>query len=74
MSFIQSYCCYIFFHLSLCQQVNFSENKIDADAARALSDYISSPGCNIIKLIMRRSDIDDNEIDSFVLVSYSFFF
>jgi Ran GTPase-activating protein (RanGAP) involved in mRNA processing and transport len=47
--------------------VNFSENKIDASAARALSDYISSPGCNIMKLIMRRSDIDDNEIDSFVL-------
>lgn len=48
--------------------MNFSENKIDADAARALSDYLSSPGCNIVKLIMRRSDIDDNEIDSFVLV------
>ena len=46
--------------------LDVSENKIDAEAADELSSYLLSPSCALIDIVMRKSDVDDNEIGSFV--------
>ena len=46
--------------------LDISENKIDAEAADELSSYLLSPACALIDIVMRKSDVDDNEIGSFV--------
>jgi hypothetical protein len=46
--------------------LDVSENKIDAEAAEELSLYLLSPACALIDIVMRKSDVDDNEIGSFV--------
>ena len=50
----------------LLTSLDVSENKIDAEAAHELSSYLLSPSCALIDIIMRKSDVDDNEIGSFV--------
>lgn len=46
--------------------LDVSENKIDAEAADELSSYLLSPACALIDIVMRKSDVDDNEIGSFI--------
>lgn len=50
----------------LLSSLDVSENKIDAEAAAELSSYLLSPSCALIDIVMRKSDVDDNEIGSFV--------
>lgn len=49
--------------------LDISENKLDGNAAYSLSQYLSSPNCQLVNLVLRKSDVDDNEIGSFVDVS-----
>lgn len=49
--------------------VDISKNKVDDEAAEALFDYISSPDCNIKRLIMANADIDDIETSRFIEVA-----
>ena len=46
--------------------LDISENKIDAEAAHELSAYLLSPACALIDIVMRKSDVDDNEIGFFI--------
>jgi hypothetical protein len=48
--------------------LDVSENKIDAAAAAELSDYLSSRKCKLVNLVLRKSDVDDNEIGRFIQV------
>jgi Leucine-rich repeat (LRR) protein len=48
--------------------LDISENKLDSEAAASLSQYLSSPSCFLINLVLRKSDVDDNEIGRFVNV------
>ena len=48
--------------------LDVSENKIDELAASALSKYLQKSDCRLINLVMRKSDVDDNEIGDFVQV------
>jgi len=46
--------------------VDISKNKVDLEAATALSQYLSSSGCRLVNLIMQESDIDDIEAGKFM--------
>eukprot|EP00392_Amoebophrya_sp_AT5.2_P018610 g19184.t1 len=52
--------------LNLEHHLDVSENKIDELAASALSGYLQKRDCKLINLVMRKSDVDDNEIGDFV--------
>jgi hypothetical protein len=46
--------------------LDVSENKIDDEAAAAISSYLTSPDCKLVTLVLRKSDVDDNEIGRFI--------
>lgn len=48
-------------------EVNISNNIVGDLASNTLSDYLSSPKCSIIKLVMQSADVDDFECARFVL-------
>lgn len=55
--------------LSLCPSLtalDLSENKIDLVASKSLGNYLASPSCKLINLILNKSDIDDNEAGKFL--------
>ena len=48
-------------------EVDISNNIVGDLASNTLSDYLSSPKCPIIKLVMQSADVDDFECARFVL-------
>jgi hypothetical protein len=46
--------------------LDVSENKIDDQAAAAISSYLTSSDCKLMNLVLRKSDVDDNEIGRFI--------
>mmetsp|Transcript_23200 Transcript_23200/g.34037 ORF Transcript_23200/g.34037 Transcript_23200/m.34037 type:complete len:1514 (+) Transcript_23200:117-4658(+) len=46
--------------------LDVSENKIDEEAAAAISSYLTSKECALVNFVLRKSDVDDNEIGSFI--------
>ena len=47
------------------KSLNLSDNKIDTRASAALAKYLGSPACNLIRMILKSADVDDNEVDLF---------
>lgn len=48
---------------------DLSRNKVDKETAKALLEFISSPGCNLMNLRMSNANVDDTEAAKFVHVS-----
>jgi hypothetical protein len=51
------------------QSFDVSRNKVDAETAQALLDYISTPACKLTHLIMGNANVDDAEAARFVKVT-----
>lgn len=51
------------------QTFDLSRNKVDKDTAKALLEFISSPGCQLRHLRMSNANVDDTEAAKFVHVS-----
>lgn len=47
-------------------ELNLSNNIIGKVSAQALAEYLGSPGCPLIRLILRNADVDDEECEKFV--------
>jgi Ran GTPase-activating protein (RanGAP) involved in mRNA processing and transport len=52
--------------LATVTDLNLSNNIVDGQSAKALSDYLSSPQCCIQRLILQKADIDDDEGTAFL--------
>lgn len=48
---------------------DLSRNKVDKETAKALLEFMSSPGCNLMNLRMSNANVDDTEAAKFVHVS-----
>lgn len=47
-------------------ELNLSSNTIGPKAAKAISHFLSSPGCPLKKLILQNADVDDYECERFI--------
>ena len=47
-------------------ELNLSSNTIGPKAAKAISLFLSSPGCPLKKLILQNADVDDYECERFI--------
>ncbi len=53
-------------HMTDLVELNMSMNEIGPNAAFALNNYLSKDNCPLIKLILRKADVDDDECRDFV--------
>jgi hypothetical protein len=47
-------------------ELNLSSNIIGPRAAKAISEYLSSPSCPLQKLVLQNADVDDYECERFI--------
>ena len=52
--------------ISSLKELNLSSNVIGPKAAKAISNYLSSPNCPLQRLILQNADVDDYECERFI--------
>ena len=52
-------------------EINLSSNIIGPRAAKAISDYLSTPSCPLQSLILQNADVDDYECEKFITSLYN---
>ena len=48
------------------EEIDLSYNDVDEVTANAIAAYIADPDCPLKRLVMRKSDVDDNECARFI--------
>ena len=54
------------------EELDLSQNKIGKKTSKSLAAYIASSSCPLVRLVMKNSDLDDRECETFVRYHKSF--